>query len=142
MNEVSELRATVATAVGALEGWAVSRWAPELFGRDTDHVLHHSFAVAIPETTPHEATNRQRMGPETVLLVTSIVEVMWAHRLRGDAQSADYSAALDAEQDVLNAVLHINGQAVRFERASRRAALEGWVLGTLRFQVAHRLGLI
>lgn len=139
MGDVATVRGLVTSAIDALSGWTPSRFAPELFGRDTDGLVHHSFAVAVPETEVHARDGRQRVAEG--LLVTSRVEVYWAHRLRADAQSTDYDAAANAEDDLVAAVRAISNAHVLVQRMTRRAVPEGWVLGTVTFTVLHRYSL-
>lgn len=138
-SDTSSARQAVTAAIAALDGWTVSRFAPELFGRDAGQLLHHAFAVGVPDTTDHPRDGRQRRSEG--LLVTSTVVVTWAHRLRGDAQDGDYDAALDAEQDLVGAVKAISDAHVTVQRMTRRALPEGWVLGSVTFAVLHRYAL-
>ena len=137
MGNVATLRQAVIAAVSLLDGWTLSKFAPELFGRDTDQLSHHSFTVGIPSTEPRDA--EQSLAWE--MLSASTVEVQWAHRLRGDAQSADYDAACDAEQDVVKAVIGISSQHFLVTRLVRAAKAEGWVTGTATFSAIHRYAL-
>lgn len=132
-TSVAEIRGLVTAAIAALDGWAVSRFAPEYFGRDADQLMHHAFAVGAPATEPRDP----RQGLTEGMLCTTTVEVQWAHRLRGDAQSADYDAALNAEQDLVKAVVGVSSQHVLVVRLTRSAKLEGWVIGTSTFGVLH-----
>jgi hypothetical protein len=136
-GDVATVRGLIIAAIDALDGWTPSRFAPELFGRDTDRLLHHSFAVGVPSTEPKDGRQSLTDG----CLVISTVEVQWAHRLRGDAQSGDYDDATDAEQALVQAVVGISTQHVLIQRLTRRAAAEGWVIGTATFQVIHRYAL-
>lgn len=136
----SAIRSAVISAVDALTGWRESSFAPDLFGRDPDRNQHLSFAVSCPETTIPTDRGRQRSTEGAFVSLTVIVQ--WAYRLRGDAQSADYSAALDAEADMVAAVLGISSlHVVLVGPLSRRAAAEGWILGTARFAVSHHYPL-
>lgn len=139
MTDTSTVRGLITSAIAGLSGWTVSRWGPDLFGRDTDHVMHHCFTVAVPESRVHSRDGRQRVSEG--LLVESTVTVQWAHRLRADAQADDYDAALDAEQDVVAACRGISNAHVLISSMTRRAALEGWVLGTITLTVLHRYTL-
>lgn len=139
MGDVAEAVGLVVAAVELLDGWRVSRFAPELFGRDTSTLAHHAFAVGAPGTEAHPRDGRQR--PSEGLLVTSTLEVAWAHRLRADAQQADYRAALDAEQDMVGACKGITTAHITVVRMTRRAVPEGWVLGTVTLAVLHRYAL-
>lgn len=138
-GDVTIVRQAVIAAVQALNGWTLSRFAPELFSRNTDHLMHQAYSVGVPATEVHPRDGRQRVSEG--LLVTSTVEVTWAYRLRGDAQSDDYDAAADAEQELVGAVKAISDQHVTAVRFVRRAAPEGWVLGTATFTVLHRYAL-
>lgn len=138
-GDVATVRQVISDAIGGLSGWTKSRWAPDLWGRDTDHVMHHAYVVTAADTTAHPRDGRQR--PADGLLVTTSIEIQWAHRLRGDAQSTDYDAALDAEQDAIKAIKAITSLHVTIEAMGRRAALDGWVLGTIRVSVLHRYAL-
>lgn len=139
MGDVATARQAVIAAVSALDGWNLSRFAHELFGRDVAQIQHHAFSVGVPTTEVHPRDGRQRVSEG--LLTPSTVEVVWAHLLRGDAQSADYDAALDAEQAMVSAVKGISDQHVMVVRMTRRAVPEGWVLGTVTFTVLHRYAL-
>ena len=138
---VSAVRARVAAGVAALSGWTESGWACDLFARDTSHLLHHTFAVGVPDTATHPGDGRQR--PAEGALVVTIVGVKWAHRLRQDAQVGDYDLALDAEQAVIAAVLGISRENlhIKYQDSRRQTDGEGWVIGTLRFESIHRLAL-
>ena len=94
----------------------------------------------MPETITHQAPARRRVSPSG-LAVRSSVLVRWAHKLQIDDQIVSYGQALDAEDDVRNAIL---GAAetdlhVVFNRSSRRADPLGWVLGTIIFDCIHRI---
>lgn len=137
--DTSGIRGLVSDAIGALDGWTVSRWGPDLFGRDTDHLMHQSYCVEVPETAVMAADGRQRVSEG--LLVESTVLVRWAWRLRGDAQSADYDASLDAEQDIAGAARGITTAHVLVGSMTRTSRPEGWVLGTVRLRAIHRYAL-
>jgi hypothetical protein len=137
MADIATIRALVVAAIRTLSGWTQSRFAPELFGRDTDSLLHHSFAVGVPTTEVRDG----RQGLSEGALVYSTIEVQWAHRLRADAQNGDYDAATDAEQDLVKKVVAISTKHVLVKRLTRRATVDGWVLGTATFEVGHRFTL-
>jgi len=141
MTDTSTVRAAVTAAITAITGagWTVSRFSPDQFGKDTDRIMHHAFVVAIPESTPHARDGRQRVSEG--LLVESTVDVSWAHRLRGDAQAADYDAMLDAEQSIVGAIRAISDAHVLIVGMSRRAGPEGFILGSVRAKILHRYAL-
>ena len=137
MGDVATIRQLVIDVVGALADWRLSTFAPEFFGRDPDTVSHHTYAVGTPATEPRDP----RQGLVEGALVTTTVELQWAHRLRADAQSEDYAAGCDAEQDLVKAVVGISSQHVLVARLTRTAKLEGWMTGTATFNVLHRYAL-
>ena len=136
-GSVATLRGLVIAAIDGLSGWTHSRWVPELFGADANSLMHHAFAVAVPESTAFEQRQRVAEG----LYVDSVIEVRWAHRLRGDAQSTDYDGMLDAESAMIAAVLGITAARITSTSLTRAAVAEGWVVGTARFRCAHRIAL-
>ncbi|MCB9763926.1 MAG: hypothetical protein H6739_29415 [Alphaproteobacteria bacterium] len=138
---VSEVRSRVASALADLDGWTESRWAYGLFGSESDHLLHHSFAVGVEDTVLHPRAGQQKLH-EGALVVTT-VQVQWAHRLRQDAQVADYGAALDSEAQAIVKLLSVDRRVlhVLFSDARRRTTEEGWLLGTMRFRAIHQLAL-
>lgn len=138
MGDVATIRDLIISAVDAINGWTPSRFAPDFFGKDTDNLSHHSFSVAVTSTEPLPAQTQSLVHATNVF---SMVEVQWAHRLRGDAQSADYDAACDAEQALVKACVGISSQHVLLARLVRSAKLEGWVMGTATFRVLHRYSL-
>ncbi len=96
----SRISSAVDTALGAT--WKQSRFAPDRFGQDTDQLLPKCFAVQVGNTSP-TAADRQNLTEG--VWVTTDLSVRFALRLRGDAQTSDYRAALDAEQSIVQAVL-------------------------------------
>lgn len=139
MTDTSGIRTLVSGVIAALSGWTVSRWAPDLFGRDTDKLMPRAFVVAVPETRVLPRDGRQRVAEG--LLVDSTVVVTWAYRLRGDAASTDYDAMLNAEQDLVGAVRAISSQHCLVASMGRKAGPEGWIIGTATFQIVHRYAL-
>lgn len=139
-GSAATVRQAIATSLAALPGWTQSRWVLDEFGADTDHTLHHTFVVRIGDTTAHQPEGRQRAS-EGLWSVESPVLVLWAHRLRGDSQVADYDAALDAEQLLVKAIKAVAGLHILIEQMSRRAGPEGFVLGQVRLRVVHNYAL-
>lgn len=136
---VSTVRQAVVEAVSALTGWVNSRFAPDLFGRDTDGLSHHAFSVGCPDSSVNSRDGKQ--GLSDGFLASTTVEVRWAHRLHGDAQSDDYDNALDAEEQLVQAVVGISSEHVLVTRLARKAVAEGWILGTATFSAVHRYPL-
>lgn len=137
----STVRSRIATVLEALTGWKESTFAPGLFGRDPQPTMHLAFAVGMPTSAIPEG-QRQRLSEGA--FVDSSVSVRWAYRLRGDAQVADYAAALDQEALAIKAVCGAStadGVHYLLSNAIRDDSTEGWILGTLTFRALHRIAL-
>lgn len=143
MLTTTDLRARVAAAVEALDGFSESRWSAALLGSDTSHVAHKSFAVDVPATRILQAQVRQKLSEG--LLVQSDVIVAYVYSIRGDAQVADMASALTVDQSVLHAVMgvsRLNLNALMFDSLSHslKAATNGsWRVGTLTFRATHQI---
>lgn len=143
MLTTTDLRARVAAAVEAIDGFSESRWSASLLGSDTSHVAHKSFAVDVPTTRTLQPQVRQKLSEG--LLVQSDVVVAYVYSIRGDAQVADMAAALTVDQTVLHAVLGVsrnNLNAIMFDSLghSLKAATNGsWRVGTLTFRATHQI---
>lgn len=117
----SQLRAAVAAQVLTLSGFTQSRIPPEFFGRNENSVAHRRFAVQLSATNDQGERMRRSVG----VYCTTTVRVIFAYRLRPkDAYPTDYDAALDAEKDVINAVLASydaiqNEVVIRYNRSVR-----------------------
>jgi hypothetical protein len=138
---VSTVRGRFDTALTGA-GFTRSRVVPELFGRNTDHLLPLSFAVAVPSTSLQDFDGRERYGTEGEALTT--VEIKTAYRIRPDNQSADYGSALDHEASVLTAVLgtiNLSDMQVRPDGIPRRTVPSSgdWLISTITFSVYHRI---
>ena len=143
MLTTSDLRARVAAAVEALEGFSESRWSAALLGSETSHVAHKSFAVDVPSTRIQNAGVRQKLSEG--LLVQSDLVITYVYSIRGDAQVADMASALTVDQAVLHAVMGVsrsNLNALMFDSVSHalKAATNGsWRVGTLTFRATHQI---
>lgn len=138
---VAEVRQRVAVAVEAIAGWTESRLHPDLFGADTASLAHHAFAVRVART---EVFNGERPKLKHPAVVQTVLEVLVAHRLRGDAQVADYDSATNAEQDVVKAVHAISRQDlhIAFQAIARELRGDGtWHVATLTFHTIHEYAL-
>ena len=125
-------------------GWVRSRFAPELFGRDTDQLLHKSYSVATPSTPLDIYDGRDRYRSEAD--ATTTIEVRTAHRLRPDAASEDYDAALNHEAAALVVILDNVVKTyihVRPEGTTRRTVTPAgdWLISLMTFTVHHPLTL-
>jgi hypothetical protein len=138
---VPVVRQRVAAVLSALTGWNQSPYALDEFGRDTDQLQHHAFAVGVPSTDTHPQAGRRRLTEG--LLVVSAVEVRFAHRLKVDDQVGSYDLALVAEREAIGAVLtnadRTGLSALVWDRTRRQSPGQGWLLFTLTFTAVHRI---
>lgn len=132
------IRSRVAAAIEAVTGWSESPTVYDRFPDATRQVAHLGFAVGVPDTTTL-AQDRQR--PANGVYAFTVVGVRWTHRLRADAQVADYDAACQAELDMVAAVMGMTrnpGLAPRLRSANRSVVADGtYVLGSAIFDVSH-----
>lgn len=143
MLTTTDLRARIATAVEAIDGFSESRWSASLLGSDTSHVAHKSFAVDVPTTRILQPQVRQKLSEG--LLVQSDVVVAYVYSIRGDAQVADMASALSVDQTVLHTVMGVsrsNLNALMFDsmgHALKPGATGSWRIGTLTFRATHQI---
>lgn len=129
-------------AVTALTGWTKSRWPPGQFGKDPSRGLHLTYALGLPSTVP-DPNDRRQIAAHGIVS-SSVLELRWAHQIRGDAAVEDYAAALEQEQALLLAILGASKAThvvFRLTEAARDDSREGWLFGAARFDVTHRFGL-
>lgn len=133
----------------ALPGWVQSRQAPGLEATlavqgggiqlDTRPQSHRVYSVAVLATAATAGSRQSRRG--TVArgtIVTSTVRVHWAYRLRADAAAADYGSALEAQHEILAAVLGTHELPLRLVSARQEAAGDGeLVTGEIDLSCTH-----
>lgn len=136
-SELTEIRRAVVAAVESLGDWQESSFAPDFFGSDPEHFMHRSFSVAIPSSAPIDVVQDPRDG----MLVQTAIEVAWAHRIQGDGQTASYEDALDAETQLVRAVVNVLPGHIMVSRLARSARREGWLIGSASFTIPHRYGI-
>ncbi len=141
---VSTLRTRVATAIDAVTGFTEASQPYGIFGRDPGSVLHKRFCVGAPSTDP--GGDRQRVTDG--MQVNTTIAVVFTYRLSPKDQITDYGSALDAEEDLIQAVMAQNSTlwancSIRFGSiADRRVEAAGeWFTGEIRFVISHRLPL-
>ena len=145
---VATLRARIAAVAEALTSphpWHESRWSWAIFPLDPNTYAHLSFAVG--STTSRFAdlseSSRTKRAATGGLVVTDFV-VRWTYRLRGDAQVADYDAALNAEQTLITAICGTAQTDAHIMVASMRRDVVGdggWLLGELAVTAHHRIAI-
>lgn len=136
---LSAIRQRVATAIDSAlsaDGWQESSDPYDQFGTGDGDRLHLSYAVGIPSTT---ALNDRQKVAEGVLSDSS-VRVKWAFNLSALDQIVAYDSALDAGQDVLNAVIAIQqseGLHLVYVSGTNPVDDQGWMLGDISFRAIH-----
>ena len=116
-----------------------SRYPYELLDRDTDQLLPNSFAVGAPRSDIDMFDGRDRYGSEGE--AATVIGVRLASRLRTDASIADYDAALDAEQRLVEVTLELDRTLlhVRLESMERNVSADGvWMFSRVLFLCHHR----
>lgn len=140
---VSTVRSRVAAAIEAASGWTEAHQTWERFASNTRHDLHKGFTVAVTDTVPGPAQDRQKQATRATL-VTSTVSVRWGYRVRADAAPSDTGSAYDAEAEMVQAVLGISRTDLHVIYAGspvRDTSSGDWLIGESRFRVLHRIDL-
>lgn len=137
---VSEVRDRIDVALTSA-GYTRSRHVPEMYGRDTDHLLPKSYSISVPATSIEDYDGRERYGDEGEAITT--VDIRTAYRLRADDQSGDYGRALDHEHTVIRVILTDTDRTyiqVQIVGIPRRTVTPGgdWLISLIRLQVYHR----
>lgn len=142
---LSAIRTRIATRVTAAlgaSGWRVSRYTYDQFPGDTRLIEHLDFAVGVLRSDVEPLDRRRRsVGAQ----VETAVAIKYTHRIRPDAAVADYDAALDAEQALVQAILGVSlaDMTMRWTGApSRSLVADGTLfLGEVTFVVRHGYAL-
>lgn len=155
---LARIRGRVRAAIQDLAGGVPSPLAPDLFGREAQSLAHRAYAVTIAGTTPlpDRQSGRGAQGPASAVLpgcpAETVVRVRWAYRLRSDAASSDYDAALRHEQEVLAAALRgdrLEAGAdeaeprfrLTYERTLDRVQVGDYLVSTFELSALHWLEL-
>ena len=121
-----------------------SRWSFDLFGKDTQYLLHKSFAVGCPQTGFTPPDDRRRLS--AVGIADTVVIVKTAYQLKGDDQVADYDLGLGHEQAVIQRVLGLSTTDLWIRLLAvdlRQVSPTGeWFTTTIRFSVQHRYAYV
>jgi hypothetical protein len=146
----SEIHRRVQAAIaGALPSWYPSRHSYEDLPSVPDgaEVAHQSYAVALP-TSEWQAGRQPRSRTEGQQTSTEL-RVRWLYRIRVEARDTDYRAALDAEVDLLRAILATGGDrelhvqlAGPVSRRDLSSATGPMLLGELDFVIHHQIALV
>ena len=141
---LSQLRQAVATQINGISGFTESRIPPDYFGRQENSVAHKRFAIQLQ--TSSQANERQRRAVGCMMQTN--LRVKFAYRLRPkDAYPTDYDLALDAEQQVITAILASyagirNEVQIRYDRTVRDVSdSTEWMLFDIEFQTFHTISI-
>lgn len=137
---VSAVRQRIAAALEAVSGWTQSAWAADLLGRDPKFIGNRLFSVSSPRTAVQQG-QRQRRSEGVV--VSSEIIVTWLWQLRLDDQIDSYDEALDAEQELIEALAAVSlaDLHVILVDQMRQVLPSGWVRGMITLRTDHRIPL-
>lgn len=128
-------------------GWTESRFPAEKFGDDTREQRHLAFSVEVPSTTTGPDRQNTRGGSRSrASIVQTRIVIRWGHLLTADGEARDYSAALDAEARLVDALLnHIDRNpelGLTLVSLTRRSLEDGLLLeGQVTLDCLHILPL-
>jgi hypothetical protein len=136
----SEVRDRVIAAMGG--DWNLSRHSWDDFpgAPDSRHLEHLAFAVAITDTDTMDGDRQRR---NIGVMVSSTLSVRFGYRLRADSVSDDYSAALDAEADMVVSLRDVASDPeldVTIDRITRSAP-DLFFVGEITCAILHRYPL-
>jgi len=142
---VTSIRQRIETAVDAVSGFSVAKHPYGVFGRDPASTLHKRFAVGVPATNPTQSRQRATHGAT----VHTVAAVTYAFRLKPKDQVESYDAAIDAEAEIIKAVMAENatmwaGVSITFLSVTMREVDPAgeWMIGEIEFSVLHPLALV
>tara|TARA_R110000824_G_scaffold66827_5_gene173154 strand:+ start:2273 stop:2716 length:444 start_codon:yes stop_codon:yes gene_type:complete len=142
---VKSIRQRVETAIDAVTGFSPSKHPYDVFGRDPSSVLHKRFAVGVPSTLP-VANRRQRTSVGAVCNTT--IGVTYCTRVRPKDQVDSYDDSLDAEAEIIKAVMADTAAlkvdaSISFDGVVRREVDPAgeWIIGDIEFTALHVLDL-
>ena len=142
---LKSLRQRVETAIDAVTGFSPAKHPYNVFGRDPSSVLHRRFAVGVPRTEP--VPNR-RQRTDVGAVVNTLIGVTYCMRVRPKDQVASYDDSLDAEAEIIKAVMADSAAlkadaVISFAGVSIREVDPAgeWIIGEVEFTALHTLAL-
>ena len=142
---LKSLRQRVDTAIDAVTGFSPAKHPYNVFGRDPSSVLHKRYAVGVPRT---EAVANRRQKTDVGAVVNTLIAVTYCMRVRPKDQVASYDDSLDAEAEIIKAVMAdtaaLKADAViSFSGVSMREVDPAgeWIIGEVEFTALHTLAL-
>ena len=142
---VKSLRQRVETAIDAVTGFSVAKHPYNVFGRDPSSVLHRRFAVGVPRTEP--VPNRRQRKTDGAVCQT-VIAVTYCVRVKPKDQVASYDDSLDAEAEIIKAVMANTptlaaDASISFSGVVMREVDPAgeWIIGDIEFAALHVLDL-
>ena len=139
--KLSQIRQSVAAQIATLPGFIQTSWPPQYIGRTPNQLAHLAYSVACTSSTSRESRQQMAVG----VYAETLVEVIFAYRLRPSSKLTDIDNALDKEQNVIAACLasyaSINaGMQISYQRSARSfpESIE-YMLITMEFVSYHHI---
>ena len=135
-SSFAQVRQAIKTKVETVAGFKLVPLPPSYFRRIQNTIAHKGFTVDMP--TSNDEGERMRRG---LTYVTSNARVIFAYRLRPKDIITDYDLCMDAEEDIINAVLGtVQDMQIRYNRSTRDVpdSME-YMITTLEFTILHTI---
>ena len=135
-SSFAQVRQAIKTKVETVAGFKLVPLPPSYFRRIQNTIAHKGFTVDMP--TSSDEGERMRRG---LTYVTSTARVIFAFRLRPKDIITDYDLCMDAEEDIINAVLGtVQDLQIRYNRSTRDVpdSME-YMITTLEFTILHTI---
>lgn len=135
-SSFAQVRQAIKTKVETVAGFKLVPLPPSYFRRIQNTIAHKGFTVDMP--TSSDEGERMRRG---LTYVTSTARVIFAFRLRPKDIITDYDLCMDAEEDIINAVLGtVQDMQIRYNRSTRDVpdSME-YMITTLEFTILHTI---
>lgn len=137
------IRQRQATAVDAVSGWTISRWAGAGVDHETNERMHKCASIEVVASEPVGGGPPQYRSEGAWTATTTAIH--WRYRLRGDAHVADYDLGLAEELKLIAAVEAAtlrNQCEITWIRSERTITESGeWLAGTITLRALHVLAL-
>ena len=137
----AQVQSAVSSQIDTLSGFRQVRMLPSFFGRSQNTIAHLGYSVEIFSSSALAERQRRTVG----VVLTSLVRVTFAYRLRPSDIITDYKNALDKEQEIIGAVIQSynsiqSGLEIRFDRATRRAPeSQEYLISDIEFEALHTI---
>ena len=135
-SSFAQVRQAIKTKVETVAGFKLVPLPPSYFRRIQNTIAHKGVTVDMP--TSSDEGERMRRG---LTYVTSTARVIFAYRLRPKDIITDYDLCMDAEEDIINAVLGtVQDMQIRYNRSTRDVpdSME-YMITTLEFTILHTI---